>query len=394
MTKTTDMVQPTQRKRFIMAQHWIFIIVLMVFVLLSGSRVILASSSNTSIHGNMLVEQGLSSTATAKATSTSEQTATKTPTPSLTPLTTIWVSGNRVNLRTGPGTNFSAIRKLNYDEQLLLLGRLSDNTWLYVKTSDGQEGWITMSWVDLAGVNLDHDYPVKTPSPAPPATIWVSGNRVNLRTGPGTNFSAIRKLNYDEQLLLLGRLSDNTWLYVKTSDGQEGWITMSWVDLVGVILYHDDYPFRMSPPTETSTPVVLNGIEGHWIDIDLSEQMLRAYDGTDLVAPFLVSTGIDIFPTETGQYHIYVKYRYSTMRGSDYFLPDVPYSMYYSGDFSIHGTYWHHNFGTPMSHGCIKYGHKRCRMALQLVLYRYTCEYSPLTMASISTAASPLCPAA
>jgi lipoprotein-anchoring transpeptidase ErfK/SrfK len=41
------------------------------------------------------------------------------------------------------------------------------------------------------------------------------------------------------------------------------------------------------------------------------------------------------------------------MRGDDYFLPDVPFTMYYYGDFSIHGTYWHHNFGTPMSHGCV-----------------------------------------
>jgi lipoprotein-anchoring transpeptidase ErfK/SrfK len=235
-----------------------------------------------------------------------------------------------------------------------MLGRLSDNSWLYVKTPDGEEGWITMSWVDLAGVSLYHDaYPVTTPSPAQPAPIWVSGGRVNLRAGPGTNFSVIRKLAYDEQLLMLGRLSDNSWLYVKTPDGEEGWITMSWVYLARVNLYHDDYPFRMSPPTETSTPVVLDGIEGRWIDVDLSEQMLRAYDGADLVASFLVSTGIDLYPTETGQYHIYVKYLSSPMRGDDYYLPDVPYSLYYSGDFSIHGTYWHHNFGTPMSHGCI-----------------------------------------
>ena len=128
---------------------------------------------------------------------------------------------------------------------------------------------------------------------------------------------------------------------------------MSYVNLAGVNLNHDDYPFRMSPPTETSTPVVLNGIEDHWIDIDLSEQMLRAYDGTELMASFLVSTGINIYPTETGQYHIYVKFPTYTMTGRDYFLPDVPYSMFYSGDFSIHGTYWHHNFGTPMSHGCV-----------------------------------------
>jgi lipoprotein-anchoring transpeptidase ErfK/SrfK len=348
MTKTTHMTQPTQRKKFILAQHWIFIIILLVFFLLSGSRVILASSSSTSVHGNMLVETGLFATATARATSTI------TPTPSATPPTTIWVSGTRVNLRTGPGTNFSAIRKVIHDEQLQFLGRLSDNTWLYVKTSDGQEGWITTAWINLAGVNLDYDgYLVKTPSPVPPATIWVSGARVNLRTGPGTNFSVIQKLTYEERLLLLGRLSDNTWLYVKTSDGQEGWITMSGVELTGVNLKHADHPLRTAPPTETATPVVLNDIEGHWIDIDLSEQLLRAYDGVDLVASFLVSTGVDLYPTETGQYHIYVKYRSSPMRGSDYFLPDVPYSLYYSGDFSIHGTYWHHNFGTPMSHGCV-----------------------------------------
>ncbi len=353
MKKTRDMTQPIQRKKFILAQHWIFIIIFWVVLLLSGSRVILASSSYTSVHEKTLVEPGLSSTATAKATSTIVPTATKTPTPTSIQPTTIRVTGYGVNLRTGPGTNFSAIRKLNTDEQLLLLGRFSDNTWLFVKTADGQEGWIKMSWVDLVGINLDDDLPVKTPSPAPPATIRVSGGRVNLRTGPGFNFSVIHKLDYDERLLLLGRLSDNTWLYVETLDGQEGWIKMSWVDLAGVSLYHDDHPITMSPPTETSTPVVLNGIEGHWIDIDLSEQMLRAYDGTDLMASFLVSTGIDLYPTERGQYHIYAKYRYTLMHGSDYYLPDVPYSMYYSGDFSIHGTYWHHNFGTPMSHGCV-----------------------------------------
>jgi lipoprotein-anchoring transpeptidase ErfK/SrfK len=153
--------------------------------------------------------------------------------------------------------------------------------------------------------------------------------------------------------MLLGRLSDNTWLYVKTSDGQEGWIKTTWVDLAGINLDYDYHPVKTSPPTETSTPVVLVGIEGHWIDIDLSDQMLYAYDGIDLVASFLVSTGLDLYPTETGQYHIYVKMRYSDMHGNDYFLPDVPYSMYYSGDFSIHGTYWHHSFGTPMSHGCV-----------------------------------------
>jgi lipoprotein-anchoring transpeptidase ErfK/SrfK len=97
----------------------------------------------------------------------------------------------------------------------------------------------------------------------------------------------------------------------------------------------------------------LPGIEGRWIDIDLSEQMLYANDGATRVAAFQVSTGISLYPTEVGQFRIYVKYPFADMSGSDYFLPDVPFVMYYSGDFGIHGTYWHHNFGTPMSRGCV-----------------------------------------
>ncbi|MBZ5574334.1 MAG: L,D-transpeptidase, partial [Acidobacteriia bacterium] len=33
-------------------------------------------------------------------------------------------------------------------------------------------------------------------------------------------------------------------------------------------------------------------------------------------------------------------------------LPNVPYTQYFYQGYGLHGTYWHHNFGTPMSHGC------------------------------------------
>jgi lipoprotein-anchoring transpeptidase ErfK/SrfK len=233
------------------------------------------------------------------------------------------------------------------------LGRLSDNTWLYVKTSDGQEGWIEMSWVDLAGVNLYHDaYPVTTPSPAPPATIRVSGGRVNLRTGPGTNFSVIRKLTYDEQLLLLGRLSVIPGFTLKHQTVKRAG-SMSSVDLAGVNLNHDDYPFRMSPPTETSTPVVLTvlkvvGLTSISANRCFVPMMALTWWPLSWYPPGLIATpqrlDSTIFMSST-----FIR----TMRDFDYYLPDVPYSMYYSGDFSIHGTYWHHNFGTPMSHGCV-----------------------------------------
>ena len=108
------------------------------------------------------------------------------------------------------------------------------------------------------------------------------------------------------------------------------------------------------PPTEVpDSPAAYVDAEGRWIDIDLSAQRLYAFDGDEIVNSYLVSTGTYLHPTVTGQYRIYVKYVATDMRGDDYYLPDVPYTMYFYEGYGIHGTYWHNNFGTPMSHGCV-----------------------------------------
>jgi lipoprotein-anchoring transpeptidase ErfK/SrfK len=95
------------------------------------------------------------------------------------------------------------------------------------------------------------------------------------------------------------------------------------------------------------------GGAGHWLDVDLTNQMLYAYDGNTLVSSFVVSTGTWEHPTVTGQYRVYVKYKYTDMSGPGYYLPNVPYTMYFYQGYAVHGTYWHNNFGTPMSHGCV-----------------------------------------
>ncbi len=107
------------------------------------------------------------------------------------------------------------------------------------------------------------------------------------------------------------------------------------------------------PPTDVPEESIPIDLSGRWIDINLSEQVLYAYDDQTVVASFLVSTGTSAHPTVTGQYKVYVKYRYTDMSGPGYYLPDVPYTMYFYSGYGIHGTYWHDNFGTPMSHGCV-----------------------------------------
>lgn len=136
-------------------------------------------------------------------------------------------------------------------------------------------------------------------------------------------------------------------------------------------------PTQTSTPTETPTatatqiptappppapvvpafPGLPTGVDQgeRWIEINLTNQTAYAYEGKNLLRTFVVSTGTWIHPTVTGTYRIYVKYRYADMAGPGYYLPDVPYVMYFYKDYGLHGTYWHNNFGTPMSHGCINF---------------------------------------
>ena len=45
---------------------------------------------------------------------------------------------------------------------------------------------------------------------------------------------------------------------------------------------------------------------------------------------------------------------YGCIQGECYYVPDVPWVMYFTDwGHALHGTYWHSNFGHVMSHGCV-----------------------------------------
>ena len=87
--------------------------------------------------------------------------------------------------------------------------------------------------------------------------------------------------------------------------------------------------------------------------MDLTDQRLTAYQGDTPVFQATVSTGLPNTPTVVGQFRIYWKLTASDMAGPGYYLPGVPYTMYFHAGYALHGTYWHSNFGQPMSHGCV-----------------------------------------
>ena len=124
--------------------------------------------------------------------------------------------------------------------------------------------------------------------------------------------------------------------------------------------YQDDVERRTTAflPQSLSnlTPIKLAN-EKRWIRVDLSEQIVVAYEGKKPVRAFVVSSGLPGTPTVTGEFHIRTKVVEQVMAGGEgsgyYYLPGVKWVQYFYEDYSFHGTYWHNNFGRPMSHGCL-----------------------------------------
>ncbi len=114
----------------------------------------------------------------------------------------------------------------------------------------------------------------------------------------------------------------------------------------------ENLPNRLNPsqyPTSTE----------RWIEVDLSEQLAVAYEGTQPVKAFVISSGVGSTPTVKGTFRIWAKIVMQDMSGGSraagtyYHLKDVPDVQFFHRGYGFHGTYWHDNFGTPMSRGCV-----------------------------------------
>ena len=100
------------------------------------------------------------------------------------------------------------------------------------------------------------------------------------------------------------------------------------------------------------------GVTGRWVAVDLWQQVLTAYQDDQLVFTTLISSGRPSHTTRLGLYHVWIRLPTDDMNGSmgqpdEYALPYVPFVMYFDRSISLHGAYWHDNFGFMQSHGCV-----------------------------------------
>jgi len=94
------------------------------------------------------------------------------------------------------------------------------------------------------------------------------------------------------------------------------------------------------------------------IDIDLTQQLLTAFEDDKAVMTTIIASGIGQFFTPKGKHFVIFKTPTTRMSGgvgADFYdLPGVPFPTYFTErGAAVHGVYWHNDFGRPRSHGCV-----------------------------------------
>lgn len=203
-------------------------------------------------------------------------------------------------------------------------------------------------------------------------------------TGPGlTGGPHIKVFSNDGELkgeVFAGSVTDNTGAYVQArdvdGDGQAEVLASSMGNEASTVYAFDlkRNLLDLSPTTTTlnrdalykqalydNTPLVSAEVasdlyydtSAQRIVVDLSEQTLTAYAYGIPLNTYLVSTGTRYYPTPVGITTITDKLLWHSYGGTNYWYPDVKYNLRFRKGYYLHYAYWHNNFGTPMSHGCV-----------------------------------------
>lgn len=185
-----------------------------------------------------------------------------------------------------------------------------------------------------------------------------SGECVNVRSGPGLEYPVVVRLRNGIVLKVAEHI---------TKDGKEWYkilfsnelayperVTSDWYvssEFVKLFLHEGDKNSEIDIISTTTKTIT----------IDISEEMLYAYDGDVIFMKEAISTGLEFTPTPKGTFSIFKMTPSRFMQGpikgvseQIYDLPGVPWNLYFTKDGAvIHGTYWHDHFGKPWSHGCV-----------------------------------------
>jgi len=186
----------------------------------------------------------------------------------------------------------------------------------------------------------------------PIAFVWpkVTGYQSTYTTNKANGGGIKRQLTARTPVAILETTNDPTGKPLAYRIGDGEWIRA-----------HDVRVFTPVPP-----PKLLAKGE-RWIDVDLDSQILVAYEGELPVFATMISSGTKDTPTDTGEYRMWLKESEADMKNlkseDPYSVATVPWTQFFSPEngLALHTAYWHDQFGTKKSHGCVNLSPKDAR---------------------------------
>jgi hypothetical protein len=222
---------------------------------------------------------------------------------------------------------------------------------VYWKISPKDNDYILKSLInlmkpsDFKGARMSDDTGLKLPI----AFVWPRNNWTQAWTYAKPNAISYRQINARLPVPILETATnkDGKVTAYRIADPTPQAPLGEWIQAADVRVFAPVDPPPLLLPNE------------RWIDVDLDNQILVAFEGMTPVYATMVSSGAKDTPTLTGMYRIWLKNseaNMSNLKAEDpYSVATVPWTefFYSEDDLALHTAYWHDAFGKPRSHGCV-----------------------------------------
>ena len=177
----------------------------------------------------------------------------------------------------------------------------------------------------------------------------------NLRVEPTTHSQRVVELPSGRPIVVLGWVSGEEVIKDNTT----------WAQLGDGMFLYSSVLRPVGLPSAPPPPTAAGGLRGRWVDLNLTLQVVVAYEGDTPVRLARTSTGRPGWETAPGVYGIQRRVEKETMESSsligldaeraDYKVENVRWTQYFTDDGkALHENYWkpRDQFGIPSSHGC------------------------------------------
>ncbi len=130
-----------------------------------------------------------------------------------------------VNVRSGPGTNYTSKTVIASGTSITVTDR-SNAEWYAVELSNGMTGYIFSQYIQLSNDSSSDAGSVPSTESTPAKTT----EYVNVRSGPGTNYTSKTVIASGTSITVTDR-SNSEWYAVKLSNGMTGYIFSIYIEL-------------------------------------------------------------------------------------------------------------------------------------------------------------------